>query len=88
MEWMIGQWSAFADWAASQLAPFRILIGSLVLLAAYLVFALVLKGLGAWVRQPILTSPGETTEPRPRSGGKRQRRREDLPTAPHRRSTA
>ncbi len=53
MEWFIQQWSTFADWAAAQHVLIQIVVGSLVLLLAYLLFVLVLSGLVSWVRHPL-----------------------------------
>ena len=63
MDWFFGQWRAFADWTAGQPALVQVAIGSVVLLAAYLVFVLVLSWLSAWVRHPILSPPANPPSP-------------------------
>ncbi len=63
MEWFIKQWSAFADWSASQHVLLQIVIGSLVLLAAYACFVLVLSLLSAWLREPLVMRPGRPNKP-------------------------
>ena len=88
MDWLIEQWSAFAAWAASQPVPLQILIGSLVLLAAYLVFALALTRIGVWVRRPILPAPELPGKQRPGPDQGRHPGRQDLPPGQHSRSSA
>lgn len=63
MEWLIARWGAFADWAAGQPVLFQIVIGSLVLFTAYLVFVLALSWLSSWVKQPIVFPPARPTNP-------------------------
>ena len=58
MGWLIEQWGAFADWSASQHVLVQIVIGSLVLLAAYACFVFVLRLLGTWLREPVVARPG------------------------------
>ena len=63
MEWFMDKWGAFADWTAGQPALLRVLIGSLFLLLAYLLFVTVLSWISSWAREPFFVPlrPGTDT---------------------------
>ncbi len=63
MEWMFGQWCAFADWSAGQPVLCQIAIGSLILSMAYLIFVLVLNRIGSWAGDPTFLPPAHPTDP-------------------------
>ena len=51
MGYLVELWRAFADWAAGQPLLVQLVVGSTVLLIAYILFALVLSRLTAPPRQ-------------------------------------
>ncbi len=53
MGYLVEIWRAFADWAASQPLLVQLVVGSTLLLIAYILFVIVLSKLTAPPREPV-----------------------------------
>lgn len=59
MQWLIGHWRVFAEWAAAQSVLVQIVVGSALLILAYAIFVCILTKLTG--RPPVLPRHSSNT---------------------------